>query len=392
LSFAAKSLVNLQEVYNLAASKLADGMLGGTNTGAKLTHQDLFYLGSSAANSKKHNSAVEFLEHAIRMFEKQNATSENNENRRKVENLLYREQGMVKPVTHRRSVLGQVPPKTGDYSKMTTNQDKLNYQALCQGKDLLPEDISKRLQCFYSIRNDPYYIIHPIALEEIHPAPHQILLFHHVMDDVECDQVASLAGDKMKQSGIGVDKQVSDLRLSQSHWIEDRTNKLVDKLSERMNWITGLRTSAMFDKGAKKEEYEYLQIGSYGTGGYYDVHQDPLFVYKDHHYIASSVEPSRLGTYPTGDRMSTLMFYLSHTKAGGYTVFPRLGVAVRPEKGSAILWHNIQEDGWSDMMMLHGGCPVILGRKIVANKWIREVANMFTRPCKTEPNVHSYKM
>ena len=64
------------------------------------------------------------------MFEKQNATSENNENRRKVENLLYREQGMVKPVTHRRSVLGQVPPKTGDYSKMTTNQDKLNYQAL----------------------------------------------------------------------------------------------------------------------------------------------------------------------------------------------------------------------------------------------------------------------
>ena len=28
LSFAAKSLVNLQEVYNLAASKLADGMLG----------------------------------------------------------------------------------------------------------------------------------------------------------------------------------------------------------------------------------------------------------------------------------------------------------------------------------------------------------------------------
>ena len=77
----------------------------------------------------------------------------------------------------------------------------------------------------------------------------------------------------MKQSGIGVDKQVSDLRLSQSHWIEDRTNKLVDKLSERMNWITGLRTSAMFDKGAKKEEYEYLQIGSYGTGGYYDVHQ-----------------------------------------------------------------------------------------------------------------------
>ena len=62
----------------------------------------------------------------------------------------------------------------------------------------------------------------------------------------------------------------------------------------------------------------------------------------------------------------------------------------RPELGSAVLWHNLYEDGWSDMTMLHGGCPVLLGRKIVANKWIREVANIFHRKCHQHPNIHGY--
>ena len=90
--------------------------------------------------------------------------------------------------------------------------------------------------------------------------------------------------------------------------------------------------------------------------------------------------------------MSTLMFYLSAVTAGGSTVFPRLGVGAQPSAGSAVFWHNIQRDGWSDMAMLHGGCPVILGRKVVANKWIREVANMERRRCGAQPDIHQYTM
>ena len=57
-----------------------------------------------------------------------------------------------------------------------------------------------------------------------------------------------------------------------------------------------------------------------------------------------------------------------------------------------MLWHNLHEDGWSDMAMLHGGCPVLRGRKVVANKWIREVANSQTRRCGQAPELHQYKM
>lgn len=52
-------------------------------------------------------------------------------------------------------------------------------------------------------------------------------------------------------------------------------------------------------------------------------------MYKDHNYIADSVEALGRDAYPTGDRMSTLMFYLTEVGAGGLTAFPRLGVAVK---------------------------------------------------------------
>ena len=74
-------------------------------------------------------------------------------------------------------------------------------------------------------------------------------------------------------------------------------------------------------------------------------------------------------------------FLRTKVPKGGYTAFPRLGIAVQPEKGSAVFWHNLRRSGRGDMAMLHGACPVLLGSKWVANKWVRETANMFHRKC-----------
>ena len=79
-----------------------------------------------------------------------------------------------------------------------------------------------------------------------------------------------------------------------------------------------------------------------------------------------------------------LLDYLNYSiqvPKGGYTAFPRLGVSVAPTRGSAVFWHNIRRSGRSDMHLLHGGCPVLVGSKWVANKWIREWANAFKRKC-----------
>jgi len=70
---------------------------------------------------------------------------------------------------------------------------------------------------------------------------------------------------------------------------------------------------------------------------------------------------------------------------GGYTSFFDVGVFAKPVKGSAILWYNIRRNGDPNLWTFHGGCPVILGQKLVANRWIMQFDNMFKRPCTLNP-------
>ena len=58
--------------------------------------------------------------------------------------------------------------------------------------------------------------------------------------------------------------------------MSDGESELVDRLAHRMNRITGLHTSALLDPEGRKEEFEFLQLARYGTGGYYKVHQVQL--------------------------------------------------------------------------------------------------------------------
>ena len=63
-----------------------------------------------------------------------------------------------------------------------------------------------------------------------------------------------------------------DLRLSETVFVDDGESELVDRLSYRMDWITGLHTSALLDTEGREEDYELLQLASYGSGGFYKLH------------------------------------------------------------------------------------------------------------------------
>ena len=54
---------------------------------------------------------------------------------------------------------------------------------------------------------------------------------------------------------------------------------------------------------------------------------------------------------------------MNNVKQGGATVFPRIQLAVVPQKGTALLWHNTDNRGECMENTLHGACPVIVGTK-----------------------------
>ena len=66
--------------------------------------------------------------------------------RTNMENLLFRQEqrvGKTENTKKNNFVLGMIPPKTQDFSKMTTEEDKINYEALCRGEDLLEPAVRK---------------------------------------------------------------------------------------------------------------------------------------------------------------------------------------------------------------------------------------------------------
>jgi len=97
-----------------------------------------------------------------------------------------------------------------------------------------------------------------------------------------------------------------------------------------------------------KQLYSFLQAGRYTSHTDYltgrNHYEDPLEIRR-------------------GNRIGTFMVYLETVKAGGATVFPLIGVKVKPRKGTAVFWWNLKTDGQGDPLTRHGACPVLFGAK-----------------------------
>lgn len=105
---------------------------------------------------------------------------------------------------------------------------------------------------------------------------------------------------------------------------------------------------------------------------FYLLRYDPGQEYKQHtDWFAPS--PDGLGFLgPAGNRLATVIVYLSDVQEGGETLFPNIGLKVSPRKGSALLFWNRTPDGVLDPLVLHSSLPVINGRKWSITRWIRE--------------------
>ena len=227
-------------------------------------------------------------------------------------------------------------------------------------------------------------------IEQISWSP-RAQVYHNFLTPEECDHLIAIARPKMSVASV-VDKKTgaskpSDVRTSTGHFLRRAEDPVVKRIEERIAAFAMIPV----DHG------EGIQILRYERGQKYDPHFD---------YFTDD-ENVKHG----GQRVATVLMYLSDVERGGETVFPRgerVGkeyeaafksgsrssandakdakdaserrfpsacaagkLHVAPRKGSALLFWSVDPTGHDDPKSLHGGCAVDRGEKWTATKWLR---------------------
>ena len=187
-----------------------------------------------------------------------------------------------------------------------------------------------------------------------HQQAPEVIELAQLLSGAECDALMAEARPRLSRS-LTVDLQTGGEalhadRTSQGMFFARGESALVQRLDARiarlLNWPAA--------------NGEGLQVLCYPPGAQYRPHYDYF-------------DPAEPGTPALlargGQRVGTLIIYLQAPESGGATVFPDLGLQVAPVRGNAVFFSYPQPHPASGT--LHGGEPVLAGRKWIATKWLR---------------------
>lgn len=210
-----------------------------------------------------------------------------------------------------------------------------------------------------------------------------------VVMDVGAKQGLVNSKGMMQSKDLAKGTADSEFRTSRQTWLSRGLHPVIGELDERTAELTRVPTS----------HQEPAQLLRYDEGAYYHNHNDwaELELYPDQKNMWAR---SHMGYQ---DRLATVFWYLNDIPEGGETNFPKhgqkicsplhrggpsvrhcsgaydppanqckVGLAVKPQKGSVVMWYNFHASGRGDVNSLHAGCPVGKGLvKWSANKWVR---------------------
>lgn len=217
----------------------------------------------------------------------------------------------------------------------------------------------------------PAPVVYPHHSRQISWHP-RVFLYPHFLSDDEANHLVSLARGELKKSAVADNMSgkstLSEVRTSSGFFISKGKDPIVAGIEDKIAAWTFL----------PKENGEDMQVLRYKLGEKYEPHYD---------YFTDSVNTTR-----GGNRVATVLLYLTDVAEGGETVFPlakehtkkgshrkdatlsecaKNGIAVKPRKGDALLFFNLRPDAVTDPSSLHGGCAVIKSEEWFATKWIR---------------------
>ncbi|XP_059030497.1 prolyl 4-hydroxylase subunit alpha-2 isoform X3 [Mustela lutreola] len=339
---AAKALMRLQDTYKLDPDTISKGQLPGTKYQAMLSVDDCFGMGRSAYNEGDYYHTVLWMEQVLKQLDAgEEATTA------KAEVLDYLSYAVFQ--------LGDLH-RALELTRRLLSLDPSHERAggnLRYFERLLEEEREKMLlnQTEAGLATQ----------ESIYERPVDYLPERDVYESLcRGEGVKLLARATVRDPKTGI-LTVASYRVSKSSWLEEDDDPVVARVNLRMQHITGLTVKTA----------ELLQVANYGMGGQYEPHFD----------FSRKNEQDAFKRLGTGNRVATFLNYMSDVEAGGATVFPDLGAAIWPKKGTAVFWYNLLRSGEGDYRTRHAACPVLVGCKWVSNKWFHERGQEFLRPC-----------
>lgn len=184
-----------------------------------------------------------------------------------------------------------------------------------------------------------------------------VVLLGNVLSSDECDELIRRSKGKITRSSIidpaSGEEEVISARSSDGTYFERQADDFIATLDRRFAEITGFAI----------ERGEGIQILRYAVGGEYRPHFD---------FFAPNSPGSAVHLARGGQRVASLVIYLTDTARGGTTIFPKLELEFVPRKGCAVYFEYCDIDGHLDELTLHGGSPVRDGEKWIATKWFRQ--------------------
>ncbi|XP_029963117.1 prolyl 4-hydroxylase subunit alpha-1b isoform X2 [Salarias fasciatus] len=406
---AAKALLRLQDTYRLDTNTISIGDLPGVKHKSLMTVEDCYELGKIAYTDVDYYhtelwmvqalkqldegeespidkvTVLDYLSYAIYQqgeieraleFTKRLLELEP-EHQRAKGNLKYfefqlekqkktEEQESQKEAQREKRETPEKKEKTKSQKTFSLIPERKKYEMLCRGEGIkMTPRRQSRLFCRYFDNNrSPHYVLAPVKQQDEWDRPY-IVRYLDIISDAEMEKVKQLAKPRLRRATIsnpitGV-LETASYRISKSAWLTGYDDPMIDTINQRIEDLTGL----------EMDTAEELQVANYGVGGQYEPHFD--FGRKD--------EPDAFKELGTGNRIATWLFYMSDVSAGGATVFPDVGAAVWPMKGTAVFWYNLFPSGEGDYSTRHAACPVLVGNKWVSNKWIHERGQEWRRPC-----------
>ncbi|XP_037950135.1 prolyl 4-hydroxylase subunit alpha-1-like isoform X2 [Teleopsis dalmanni] len=353
-----RGFARLQKVYKLSTEELAYGIINGVDYEVEITWRDCFEIATTLYDQNELILAVTWFEMVLEKI--QDETEESVQYKFEIDTLEYlvlatydlgdtdKAVGYIDEILNvdpknimknfKNYMLYTMPKRFIQLDNLQSMAWYANYTRLCSG-DRLPDKLDHTLKCKIGTRNNPYFILAPLKIEELNLEP-EITLYHDLLNNNQIDDVLEQAKNNMARSEVvnGTMSVVRDVRVSQQTWL-DYSSPVMRTIYNLVSHI-----SALDLKNA-----EIMQVANYGIAGQYEPHYD--------------------------------FFGFSDVEQGGFTVFPKLNLFLPPIKGALVMWYNLHKSVDLDMRMLHAGCPVIKGSKRIGNIWVHSDLQEFTRPC-----------